>query len=148
MSSLNDFLRLMVERSASDLFFSAGSPLHIKIDEQIQPVNDEPLVPDGISQLADVMMDDEQRAHFAEKPEMNLGLSLPGVGRFRVNIFRQRGAVSIVVRYLHDIIPTIEELNLPLILKELALKKTWAGVDGGCYRCGQIHQPSIDDRLP
>ncbi|MES9870686.1 MAG: PilT/PilU family type 4a pilus ATPase [Sedimenticola sp.] len=123
MSSLNDFLRLMVEHEASDLFFSPGSPLHIKIDGKIQPVNDEHLSAEGVEQLAQAIMDEEQRASFARKPEMNLGLSLPGLGRFRVNIFRQRGVVAIVVRFLNELIPSVEELHLPLILQELAMKK-------------------------
>ncbi|MES9963041.1 MAG: PilT/PilU family type 4a pilus ATPase [Candidatus Sedimenticola sp. 20ELBAFRAG] len=123
MSTMNDFLRLMVEQNASDLFFSPGFPLHIKVDGHIQPVNDDPLPAEGVEQLANAMMDEEQRESFAKKPEMNLGLTLSGLGRFRVNIFRQRGAVAIVVRYLKDHIPSFDELNLPGILQELAMKK-------------------------
>jgi len=120
---LNNYLQLMVEQSASDLFFSPGSPLHIKIDGKIQPAHEEFLTAEEVEQLADTMMDGEQRKSFATRLEMNLALSLDGLGRFRVNIFRERGAVAVVVRYLQERIPTVEELNLPLILHKLALKE-------------------------
>lgn len=122
MPEINDFLRLMIKNEASDLFFSAGTPLHMKIDGVLTVVQDKPLGGKGIAALADSIMSEQQRKAFNDRPEMNLGLQIDGYGRFRVNIFRQRGAVAMVIRYLKDKIPSIAELNLPLVLEELVMK--------------------------
>ena len=123
MQGVNDLLRLMVEQNASDLFFSPDFPLHIKIDGVIHPVNERPLTVDNVQQLANAVMNEGQRRSFAQVPEMNLGLSITGLGRFRVNIFRRCGVIAVVIRYLKERIPTVEELNLPLILKDLVMRK-------------------------
>ncbi|WP_456412738.1 PilT/PilU family type 4a pilus ATPase [Thiolapillus sp.] len=122
MPEINDFLKLMVKNEASDLFFSAGTPLHMKVDGVLSMVKDKPLGGRGIATLADSIMTAEQRRAFEQRPEMNLGLELEGHGRFRVNVFRQRGEVAMVIRYLKDKIPTIAELHLPPILEELVMK--------------------------
>ncbi len=122
MPEINDFLRLMIKNEASDLFFSAGTPLHMKIDGVLSVVNDKLLGGKGIAALADSIMSPRQRKAFGERPEMNLGLQMEGYGRFRVNIFRQRGEVAMVIRYLTDKIPSIAELNLPPVLEELVMK--------------------------
>lgn len=122
MPEINDFLKLMIKHQASDLFFSAGTPLHMKVDGVLAPVKDKLLGGKGIAALADSIMSAEQRRAFEKRPEMNLGLQVDGYGRFRVNIFRQRGEVAMVIRYLQDKIPSIAELNLPPVLEELVMK--------------------------
>ncbi len=122
MSSVNDFLEMMVEHDASDLFFSPGTPLHIKIDGNMSPVNSALLTNPGVAGLAATIMNEDQRRAFEDRPEMNLGLEISGKGRFRVNIFRQRGDVAIVIRYLKDKIPSIAELHLPPILENLVMR--------------------------
>ncbi|WP_456372694.1 PilT/PilU family type 4a pilus ATPase [Thiolapillus sp.] len=122
MPEISDFLKLMVRNEASDLFFSPGSPLHMKVDGVLSVVKDNPLSGKGVAALANSIMNDRQRLAFAERPEMNLGLSMEGHGRFRVNVFRQRGEVAMVIRYLQDRIPSIAELHLPPILEELVMK--------------------------
>lgn len=122
MLKVTELLHLMVEQDASDMFFSSGTPLHLKIDGVIMPLGENPLTGREVEQLATAMMSQEQRERFERRPEMNLGIDIEGKGRFRVNVFRQRGDVSMVIRYLRERIPTLEQLNLPLVLKELILK--------------------------
>ena len=123
MSRMNNFFTLMVERNASDMFFSADTPLHIKIDGRILPVGGDLLTASTVAKLAYSLMDEEQRRAFEERPELNLGRELEGLGRFRINIFRQRGQLAMVIRYLKDKIPSFEELNLPPVMADLSLKK-------------------------
>lgn len=120
---LTQFFRLMAEKRASDLFFSAGAPVYIKIEGDIRPVNQQILDHTIVQKIAYAMMDEEQIKTFEATLEMNLGLSVPNVGRFRVNIFRQRGSVAIVVRYVTDRVPSVQELNLPPVLNELVMHK-------------------------
>ncbi|BAO45600.1 PilT/PilU family type 4a pilus ATPase [Thiolapillus brandeum] len=122
MPEITDFLKLMIRNEASDLFFSPGSPLHMKVDGELSVVKEGPLSGKGVAALAHSIMSDKQRLAFAERPEMNLGLSMERFGRFRVNIFRQRGEVAMVVRYLQDRIPSIAELHLPPVLEDLVMK--------------------------
>lgn len=122
MSSIEEFLRLMIRHQASDFFFSPGTPLHIKIDGVLSVVKEEPLDGKAIALLAHSIMNERQRENFARRPEMNLGLEVEGEGRFRVNIFRERGEVAMVIRYLTDNIPSIAELNLPPVLEKLVMR--------------------------
>jgi twitching motility protein PilU len=114
------YLQLMTQRNASDLFFSVGAPVHIKVEGVISAADVTPLQPGSVEPLAFSLMDAEQVAAFRVRPETNLAFSFGTLGRFRVNVFRQRGEVSMVVRRLKHVIPSIEELRLPLLLKELA----------------------------
>lgn len=120
---LTQFFRLMAEKRASDLFFSAGAPVYIKIEGEIRPVNQQVLDHMLVQKIAYTLMNEEQIKAFEANLEMNLGVSVPNVGRFRVNIFRQRGSVAIVVRYISDVVPTVDELGLPQVLKELVMHK-------------------------
>jgi twitching motility protein PilU len=122
MSQIRGFLKIMVQRMASDLFLSPGSPVHLKVDGTIAPLSREPLSAEQVDALAQELMDSEQCSAFAERPEMNLGLNFGDQGRFRVNIFRQRGQTAIVVRYLQSRIPGFTELGLPPILAQLVLQ--------------------------
>jgi twitching motility protein PilU len=117
------YLRLMVEKNASDLFFSAGTSVHIKIEGETAPIGDTPLTVGTVKQLAYSVMNDDQSKLFERTLEMNLAITLEKVGRFRVNVYRQRGETAMVVRYIRGNIPSLEALNLPLSLREIVMVK-------------------------
>jgi twitching motility protein PilU len=116
-------LKEMSDRGGSDLYITADSPPVVRIEGTNHVVPGEPLTPTDVEALANALMTERQRALFEESMEMNLGISSSRLGRFRVNIFRQRGAVGVVVRQIKTIIPSIEELGLPAVLQEIALTK-------------------------
>ncbi len=120
---LAPYLRLMVQRSASDLYFSTGACPHVKINGQTVAIGDNPLNSGDVSGLAYSIMTDEQVREFEGTLECNLAISVQQLGRFRVNVFRQRGDVAMVIRYIKGEIPSIEELYLPQTLKRLILEK-------------------------
>ena len=119
--TVDNFLQVMVKHGASDLFFSAGAPPGINIEGKTGFLGDQKLTPADTRQLAYSIMNDKQSAEFEHEMEMNLALALEGVGRFRVNVFRQRGSVAMVIRHIKDEVPSIEQLNLPVKLKELVM---------------------------
>jgi len=119
---ITPYLKLMADREASDLFFSVGAPVNIKIQGHIQPIDQIVLSPDDVAALAYSMLSDEKRQIFEETLELNLSYSVPDVGRYRVNVYRQRGDVAMVVRYIKSVIPSIEELHLPPLLKDLVIE--------------------------
>jgi len=116
-------LQLAADKLASDLFFSVGAPINIKINGVVMPVNQQILTDEQVKQIAYEMMTPAQIADFEMHMEMNFSFRVPQIGNFRVNIFRQRGSVAIVIRYVRNNILNIEELNLPLVLKELIMEK-------------------------
>lgn len=119
---ITPYLHLMIEKNASDLFFSTGAPTNIKIEGHTRAVDKIVLQPGAVKKLAYSVMVDDQIREFEQTMEMNLAISARNMGRFRVNIYRQRGEVAMVVRYIKGIIPTIDELHLPQILKKLILE--------------------------
>ncbi|MDH5392330.1 MAG: PilT/PilU family type 4a pilus ATPase [Gammaproteobacteria bacterium] len=121
--NITPYLKLMADKGASDLFFTTGAPVSMKIEGHTKAVGKSPLEPGLVKQIAESIMSEEQKEEFAHELEMNLGLSLTDIGRFRINIYLQRGEVSMVIRYIKAVIPSLEELNLPDTLKELILLK-------------------------
>jgi twitching motility protein PilU len=117
------YLKLMAEKGASDLFFCTGTEPQIKINGAIRPVGSKKLEPGDVSEMAASLMTAEQAAEFERHLEMNFAVPLSGIGRFRVNVFRQRGEASIVIRYINSIIPQFEEMNLPPILGDVIMEK-------------------------
>ncbi len=115
------YLHLMVEQGGSDLFFSVGAPPQLKREGQGLPIGKTPLPAGAVQQLAYQMMNQKQIAEFERDLEMNLAIGLDGAGRFRVNVYYQRGEVAMVVRHIRSQIPGIEELGLPKKLEELAM---------------------------
>src|SRR3954447_11541926 len=111
--------KLMVEKKASDLFFTSNAPIKIKIEGQILPVNKQILTPETVRQTAFALMSPEQREHFVHEFELDFAISEPGLGRFRVNVFMQRGFPAMVLRYITADMPRIESLGLPSILTDL-----------------------------
>jgi twitching motility protein PilU len=116
-------LKEMVDRGGSDLYVISDSPPVIRIEGVNHVVDGEALTPTEVEGLANSLMTERQRAAFEEAMEMNLGISSSKLGRFRVNVFRQRGAVGVVVRQIKTQIPTVDGLGLPPILKEIVLTK-------------------------
>jgi len=116
------YLRAMVKHDASDLYLSAGTPAGIKIEGETQRIGKEKLSAQAVRQMAYSLLNDKQISEFESEMELNLAIALEGVGRFRVNLFRQRGSVAVVVRYIKSAIPSIESLNLPPILKDLIME--------------------------
>ena len=111
----------MVEKKASDLFFAPFSPAKIKIDGKIMPVNKLEMTPKMVKQAAIELMDEEQLDQFTKELELDFAISEPGLGRFRVNVFHQRGNVSMVLRYITAELPTLDELGMPEQMKELVM---------------------------
>jgi twitching motility protein PilU len=120
---LTPLFKLMAEKQASDLFISAGAPVSIKILGNIMPVNAQIIDPESARKIAYEIMTDKQVREFEETMEMNFSYVVPDIGRFRVNIFRQRGNVAMVVRFLRSGTPGIDKLKLPAVLKELVMEK-------------------------
>ncbi|NIR27847.1 MAG: PilT/PilU family type 4a pilus ATPase [Gammaproteobacteria bacterium] len=119
---LAPYLKLMVEKDASDLYFSSGAPVSIKVEGVTSHLGETPLTPGTVKGLAYSIMNDEQVRSFEHQLEMDLAFAVAELGRFRINVFRQRGEVAMVVRYIRHEIPPIEALNLPLILKDLVME--------------------------
>src|SRR6266478_4443338 len=113
--------KLMVEKKASDLFFTSNAPIKIKIEGQILPVNKQVLAPDTVRQTALALMSPEQRDHFLQEWELDFAISEPGLGRFRVNVFMQRGYPAMVLRYITADMPRLDTLGLPEVVSELVL---------------------------
>jgi len=119
MSTIDPYLKRMAEKSASDMYFTPGAPPAIKIDGETWPVSKSPLNPELARKLAYSLMSEDQQREFEREMEMNLGFTREGIGRFRVNIYRQRGDIALVIRYIKSSIPPIRELNLPGVLETL-----------------------------
>ena len=115
--------KLMVEKKASDLFFTSNAPIKIKIEGQIMPVNRQVLTADQVRQAAYGLMNQEQVDYFQQELEIDFAVSEPGLGRFRVAVFHQRGNPAMVLRYITADLPKIEDLGLPEIMKELVMIK-------------------------
>lgn len=120
---LDDYLRTMIDQDGSDLFLSTGAPISCKIMGKMQPLGNQPLKKGEVKIIADSLMNADQRAAFETKPEMNLAISRSSIGRFRVNIFKQRHEVSMVIRAIKVEIPNFEVLGLPPVLTSLIMQK-------------------------
>ncbi|MBE9559702.1 MAG: PilT/PilU family type 4a pilus ATPase [Proteobacteria bacterium] len=120
---MHDLLRMMVQKDGSDLFITAGAVPSMKVDGDMKPISNQSLSPQHTQVLVSAIMNDKQRAEFEETQECNFAISLPGVSRFRVNAFTQRGSVGVVLRVIRSEIPQFEDLNLPPILKDISLTK-------------------------
>ena len=117
------YLKYMAQKDASDLYLSTGAAPSIKLHGALRPLERDRLPSGAVKEVAYSIMDSEQIAAFEKKPEMNLALSRPGVGRFRVNIFVQRNDVAMVVRNIKIEIPDMESLGLPEILSKIIMAK-------------------------
>ena len=118
-----DLLRLMLGKKASDMFITAGFPPAMKIDGKMTPISQQVLSPQQAREIARSIMNDKQTAEFDGTNECNFAIGMPGVARFRVNAFIQRGSVGLVFRTITTKIPKFEDLGLPEILKDIAMTK-------------------------
>src|SRR5262249_14244189 len=115
--------KLMVEKKASDLFFTSNAPIKIKIEGVIFPVNKQVLSPETVRQTALALMTTEQREHFLREWEIDFAISEPGLGRFRVNVFMQRGYPALVMRYITADMPRLDSVGLPEVMRDLIMMK-------------------------
>ncbi len=114
---------LMAEKKASDIFVSAGAPIHIKIQGSTIPINQQIMDPATIQKMAYEMLKPEQVRSFEQEKEINLSFGIRDVGNFRVNMFWQRGTIAVVVRFIQGEIPKLDELGLPEVLSEIIMEK-------------------------
>lgn len=120
---LSAMLKILATQDGSDLYLSTGAPPCAKFNGLLRPLSNEPLKAGDVARIAESIMDVEQRAEFDRELEMNLAISLPNIGRFRINIFRQRNEVSIVARNIKLDIPRFEDLKLPEVLLKMVMEK-------------------------
>src|ERR1043166_3726720 len=120
---LDPLFKLMADKQASDLFVTTGAPIQIKINGVVMPVNAQTLDAATAKRVIYELMSEQQARDFESLHEMNFGFSKPEFGNFRVNVFRQRGSASMVIRYVKPDVPSFEELKLPAVLKEIVMDK-------------------------
>jgi len=123
MSTMERILRLMAEKKASDVYLSANAPALIKINGECVPINNQILPPEAPRNLLSEIVPPDRIEELEETGELNMGVPLSGVGRFRVSGMRQRGSYAVVIRFISQQIPELESLNLPAILGDLILEK-------------------------
>src|SRR6478735_5389609 len=107
------YLQVMVEHGASDLFMSAGAPATLKIDGLARPMTEQPLDGAAVQTLVYSTLTPNEIVHFEQELELNKALNLEGIGRFRLNVYRQRGMIALVARHIKADVQTIAELGLP-----------------------------------
>lgn len=120
---ISPILKFMLEKGGSDLFFSTGASIHIEIEGDTLPINNQMMAPGMIKEIAYALMSPEQIKEFEATLECNFAISRNDIGRFRINIFRQRGEVGMVIRHIKTAIPSLETLGLPDTLKNLISRK-------------------------
>ncbi len=119
--NVKPLFKLMADKKASDLFFTTYAPVMIKIDGRLQPVNQMELTPKMVRQAALELMNEEQLEEFTRELEIDFAISEPEIGRFRVNVFHQRGNIGMVLRFVSPKIPVLEELGMPESMQELVM---------------------------
>ena len=139
--------KLMVEKKASDLFFTCNAPVKIKIEGKIFPVNKQVLSPETVRQAALGLMTAEQIEHFNEELEIDFAISEQGLGRFRVNVFYQRGYPAMVLRYITADMPRLDVLGLPEVMKDLIFKGDVTKIKEIMARSTRIGMRTFDQSL-
>lgn len=134
---LLDFLKVMVEKSASDVYLTVASPPMYRIEGIVQPFGDHAFTPDETEILAKSVLNEQQWHEFVERKEMNLAFSYPKLSRFRINVLRQRGSVGIVARRVKFGISSLDELRLPPITKDISMTKRGLVLIVGATGCGK-----------
>ena len=123
MDLLSKLLKEMINTGASDLFLSTGSVPAFRINGKLRPVNIPPLASGRTEQMAQLIMQKDQLATFDEDPEANIGCTIPGIGRFRFNVFKQRNEIAMVVRAVPSSVPDFETLGIPSMLRDIVMMK-------------------------
>jgi twitching motility protein PilU len=120
---IRDLFKVMVDKDASDLYLTVARPPMYRIDGKVQPIGDGNFKPQDLEDIVKSVLNDRQLEEFGETLEMNMAMSLPGVSRFRVNIFRQRGSMGLVIRRVKAEPATMDELGLPSVLGKIVMSK-------------------------
>jgi twitching motility protein PilU len=121
--AMDRLFHLMKEKNASDMFFAVNSPVQIKINGNLIPINQQKLDPENIDALLSEIASKEQMEELRRENELNMGISVPNLGRFRLSAFRQRGTISAVFRFVPAVIPQLGDLGLPPVLADLIMEK-------------------------
>ena len=121
--NLQPYLKLMSEQQASDMYFTTGAPVSVRIEGSMRPVGKSMLNPGMTKKLAYDLLTPAQIKDFEKNLELNLGVSYVDLGRFRINVYMQRGEVSMVIRYIKADIPTLDDLGLPEIYKTMIMSQ-------------------------
>ena len=134
---ISHYLKLMVDKEASDIFLSPGAPVNIKIEGITSAIDSHILSTGSVKRIAGTILNKKQQQQFEENLELDIAVSIKQIGRFRINVFRERGDVAMVVRYIKSRIPTIEELNLPVSLNEMVMEPRGLILIVGTTGCGK-----------
>jgi twitching motility protein PilU len=134
---LDRLFKLMAEKQASDLFISCGAPINIKINGVVSPISTQPMDVETVRRVAYELMTKDQAREFENEMEMNLSYLDRSVGNFRINIFRQRGTISLCIRYVRSNVPPFEDLKLPSVLLNLVMEKRGLVLIAGATGCGK-----------
>jgi twitching motility protein PilU len=143
---LDRLFKLMAEKQASDIFISCGAPINLKVNGVVHPVSTQKMDVDTVRRIAYELMNKEQAREFENTMEMNLSHLDRSVGNFRVNIFRQRGTISLVIRYVRSNVPPFEQLAAGGAARPRHRKRGLVLV-AGATGCGKRHARR-DDRSP
>lgn len=117
------YLRVLVQHDGSDLYLTFNAPPSAKFQGELKPLSREKMTAEQLVEIANFLMSDEQQEQFDRKPEMNLALDEPDIGRFRINIFKQRTHIAMVIRNIKVDIPNADDLGLPDVLKKVIMNK-------------------------
>jgi len=123
MSAMKRLFQLMADKNASDIFLSVHSPINIKINGTVMPVSQQVLDANTVQNLLYEVINDKKKKEYEDTLELNTGVTLEGVGTFRISAFRQKGSPAVVVRYIPGVIPPLDSLGLPPVLKEIIMEK-------------------------
>ena len=134
---LDRLFKLMADKQASDLFISCGAPINIKINGVVSPISTQPMDVEAVRRVAYELMTKDQAREFENEMEMNLSYLDRSVGNFRINIFRQRGTISLCIRYVRSHVPPFEDLRLPQVLLNLIMEKRGLVLICGATGCGK-----------
>jgi twitching motility protein PilU len=135
--NVEPLFNLMIEKQASDLFLTCYAPVKIKIDGKIMPVNKLDLTPKMLRQAATEVMTEAQIEELSKELEIDFAISKPGLGRFRINVFHQRGNLAMVMRFISTEIPALSKLGMPPIMKELVMFRRGLILMVGATGCGK-----------
>ncbi|MFK7793941.1 MAG: PilT/PilU family type 4a pilus ATPase [Gammaproteobacteria bacterium] len=134
---MHDLLRNMLQKGGSDLFITVGAPPSMKLDGKMTPITNQPLTASHAQVLVRAIMNDRQIREYEETQECNFAISLPNISRFRVNAFMQRNSSGMVLRVINSEIPSVEELRLPNIIKDISMTKNGLVIFVGGTGCGK-----------
>lgn len=120
---IEKFLKILVDKDGSDLYITANAPPSAKFNGALEPIGSKILTPEDVARISYELMDEEQKALFKVTPELNLAKSIESIGRFRINIYKQRDFLAMVIRNIKTTIPNIDDLGLPSVLKKIIMEK-------------------------